>query len=115
MPALRPAAPLPPGPGPSATGRAAPRHPCGSGIVADGIHTFKGIPYGASTAGEARFLPPRPPAPWTGTRDATAFGAICSQTGALVDKGLGIRSVGNVEGDLESVFLKPTTTKKEAA
>lgn len=33
---------------------------------------------------------------------------------ALVDKGLGVRSVGDVEGDLESVFLKLTNTKEAA-
>jgi para-nitrobenzyl esterase len=44
------------------------------GTVRNGIHTFKGIPYGASTAGSNRFRPPVKPQPWTGVRDAFQFG-----------------------------------------
>ena len=40
------------------------------------IHTFKGIPYGASTAGAARFMPPTKPAPWTGARSALYYGPV---------------------------------------
>ena len=40
------------------------------GYILRGIYTFCGIPYGASTAGENRFLPPREPEPWEGIRPA---------------------------------------------
>jgi para-nitrobenzyl esterase len=53
------------------------------GIRRDGICGFKGIPYGASTAGAGRFSPPQPRAPWTGVFEATAFGAPSPQLGAM--------------------------------
>lgn len=50
------------------------------GYLNDGICTFRGIRYGASTAGKNRFLPPRKPEPWTGVRDATSYGYSAPQT-----------------------------------
>src|SRR5215510_15668091 len=44
------------------------------GLQLDRVHAFKGVPYGASTAGARRFLPPLAAAPWTGVRDAFAAG-----------------------------------------
>jgi len=49
------------------------------GIDNQGIKTFKGIPYGASTAGKNRFMPPVDPAKWTGVRDALEFGHSAPQ------------------------------------
>jgi para-nitrobenzyl esterase len=49
------------------------------GVDIDGIKIFKGIPYGASTAGTNRFMPPAEPADWSGVRDALAYGHSAPQ------------------------------------
>ncbi len=49
------------------------------GLSIDGVQTFKSVPYGASTAGARRFLPPLEVAPWTGVREAFAFGPRAPQ------------------------------------
>ncbi|HZT38459.1 MAG TPA: carboxylesterase/lipase family protein [Bryobacteraceae bacterium] len=49
------------------------------GFTRNGIYTFKGIPYAASTAGAARFLPPAKAKPWTGVRSCMYYGPVCPQ------------------------------------
>lgn len=44
------------------------------GLQLDRVQAFKGVPYGASTAGPRRFQPPLPAAPWTGVRDTFTLG-----------------------------------------
>jgi para-nitrobenzyl esterase len=48
-----------------------------AGYVHNGIFTFKGIPYGDTTAAVNRFMPPRKPKPWAGVRSARQYG-YCS-------------------------------------
>lgn len=49
------------------------------GLRSGGVHVFKGLRYGADTAGANRFMPPQPVAAWTGVRDATAYGNYAPQ------------------------------------
>ena len=49
------------------------------GIDNGGIKIFKGIPYGASTAGSNRFMAPAEPADWSGVRDALEYGHSAPQ------------------------------------
>jgi para-nitrobenzyl esterase len=49
------------------------------GFERNGVYIFKGVPYGASTSGARRFMPPAKPEPWTGIRNALAYGRVCPQ------------------------------------
>jgi para-nitrobenzyl esterase len=50
------------------------------GYIRSGIFTFKGIPYGDTTAGDKRFMAPQRPRPWPGIRSSMAYGLVCPQT-----------------------------------
>ncbi|PWU07734.1 MAG: carboxylesterase/lipase family protein [Terriglobia bacterium] len=56
------------------------------GVDVQGIKVFKGIPYGASTAGKNRFMPPANPAAWTGVRDALHYGPSAPQSNPAVPR-----------------------------
>ena len=49
------------------------------GFTRNGVHIFRGIPYGDTTAGANRFLPPQKPTPWTDVRSSTSWGPVCPQ------------------------------------
>jgi para-nitrobenzyl esterase len=49
------------------------------GYERNGVYVFKGVPYGASTSGALRFMPPEKPEPWTGVRNALSYGRVCPQ------------------------------------
>ena len=49
------------------------------GATANGIASFKAIPFAAPPVKQLRWRPPQPAPSWRGTRDATAFGNVCPQ------------------------------------
>jgi len=49
------------------------------GYEFNGVKIFRGVPYGDTTAGEARFLPPRKPKHWSGIKDCTKSASRCVQ------------------------------------
>jgi para-nitrobenzyl esterase len=65
------------------------------GTLSNGVHAFKGIRYGASTAGSARFHPPKPPTPWTDVREASGYGPRAPQPVRLMIPELGDALIGS--------------------
>ncbi len=68
------------------------------GIVADGVYSFRGIPYAAPPFGPDRLRPPRRADPWTGIREATAEGAIAPQPDPAGSDAAGFVPPGGVVG-----------------
>jgi para-nitrobenzyl esterase len=50
-----------------------------SGVVSNGITSFKGIPFAAPPVGALRWKAPQAVSPWTGMKQATEYGASCMQ------------------------------------
>jgi para-nitrobenzyl esterase len=57
------------------------------GVIAGDVVSFKGIPFAAPPTGPLRWTAPRKPAPWSGVRDASAFGPSCLQSGPYGGRG----------------------------
>jgi carboxylesterase type B len=55
------------------------RHGTVRGSVADGVSSFKGIPYASPPFGANRLRPPLPVEPWSGVRDALIYGPTAPQ------------------------------------
>ena len=76
------------------------------GATEDGILVFKGIPYGATTAGAARFHPPAPPVAWSAVRDALAYPPMAPQSvftpGSLFTSWTFEKDISDVEATVRS-------------
>ena len=49
------------------------------GFAKDKVYGFRGVPYGSSTAGAGRFMPPAKLKPWAGVKDCIQFGGRSPQ------------------------------------
>jgi para-nitrobenzyl esterase len=54
------------------------------GVVANGVASFKGVPFAAAPVGDLRWKKPQPVKAWQGLRVANAFGASCMQDPAML-------------------------------
>jgi para-nitrobenzyl esterase len=59
------------------------------GRTAEGIESFKGLPYAAPPVGPLRWRPPQAAPTWTDPRPAVDYGALCVQPPANGDPGVG--------------------------
>ena len=57
-----------------------------TGVSADGVVSFKGIPFAAPPVGPLRWRSPQPVKPWTGVKQASSFAPGCIQNAAFTGR-----------------------------
>ena len=77
------------------------------GLVNDGVHTFKGIRYGAPPIGPLRFMPPKRPETWTTVLDCSEYGAPAMQMAS----GATASPVTDFGMQMSQVFTTPSELK----
>jgi para-nitrobenzyl esterase len=70
------------------------------GFVNRSVWVFRGIPYGETTTGENRFMPPQKPKPWAGVRNCLNYGHSCPQVGLIENDGKASNVFGEEDGFL---------------
>ena len=50
-----------------------------AGTTAEGVRSYKGIPFAAAPTGDLRWKPPQPVVAWQGVRECIAYGPDCPQ------------------------------------
>jgi para-nitrobenzyl esterase len=80
------------------------------------VIAFKGIPYGASTEGAARFMPPSKLQPWTGVRDALELAPASPQTPTtLIPESMAQQPKGDYSGTEDCLHLNVWTPVADRA
>ncbi|MBU0557150.1 MAG: carboxylesterase/lipase family protein [Alphaproteobacteria bacterium] len=70
------------------------------GFLRNGVHAFRGVPYGQTTAGNGRFRPPVAPSGWTGVLDTLGWGASAPQGHSTHDRSISNNVYKLAEGDV---------------
>ncbi len=83
------------------------------GVAEGGVRRFLGIPYAASPVGRLRFEAPRAAEPWTGVRDARAFGPAPPQ--AFDELSLRLGLLGRHDASEDCLTLNVFAPAGEAA
>ena len=57
-----------------------------AGVAADGVTSFKGIPFAAPPVGRLRWRSPQPVKPWAGVKQAASFAPGCMQNASFTGR-----------------------------